>query len=178
MTADSLVMKIFHETRREIFRFRFWWEHDLTVYFKFLTVMISPRRDITAVDKNLRGMTLVSIYHYPIDDWYLGRVLGMRLRLKKTIFTTPEISGSDFWSVGHGRPRWLIMSRSLKPFFTAVWAAMNGTLIGLTTCLSSFSLANFAKIEAWRLKMVSNWWLANFEIFEISKRSKKTERSE
>jgi len=43
---------------------------------------VSPRRDITAVDKNLRGMRLVSIYHYPIDDWYLGRVLGMRLRLK------------------------------------------------------------------------------------------------
>ena len=136
---------------------------------------VSPRRDITAVDKNLRGMRLVSIYHYPIDDWYLGRVLGMRFRLKIGVLTKPIRPGSP---VGQDRPRWLIMSRGL-PFFTSVDGFYRGVdhdewyIDRLNHLLIELFKAKIAKIEAWRLKMVSNWWLLNFQNFEISKRSKK-----
>ena len=51
-------------------------------------------------------------------------------------------------------------------FFTAVLTTMNGTLIGLTTCLSANLSKKLAQNEAWRLKMVSNWWLLNFWNFK------------
>ena len=87
---------------------------------------------------------------------------------KNRFFGTPsEIRDLRF---GLDRPRWLI-----NRFFTAVLTTMNGTLIGLTTCLSANLSKKLAQNEAWRLKMVSNWWLLNFWNF---KEKQKTERSE
>ena len=90
---------------------------------------------------------------------------------KNRFFGTPsEIRDLRF---GLDRPRWLINRFFYRRVDHDEWYIdrLNHPLIELFK-------AKIAKIEAWRLKMVSNWWLLNFQNFEISKRSKKTERSE